>query len=291
MFFAVILSFFLFPCLFAQFFSPVQKRETWRIGETKKISYNTKFKNYTIALWQQSLVGDSASVGDILFSIRTLEDGSGPVKELTWTVATNKFDLGSSNVFFLWLFEGDSSNQGNFDFQQMSSAYFNITDEPEIPKVTLPLLTSTTAVFISTSELPTSTQALSFASSAETSIQQTIVSDGQTASAGTPTSTASQSAESSGGGGGGGGLPVGAQAGIGVGVGVIGITCVVCAVTWCRYLKRHQKALDNLQEMALSQPPAYNRDSARLAPAVVEAPQSPARSNGFYISSKPVEIG
>ncbi|KXH65319.1 hypothetical protein CNYM01_00896 [Colletotrichum nymphaeae SA-01] len=242
MFLTVILPFFLFPCLYAQFFSPVQKRETWRIGETKKISYNTKFKNYTIALWQQSLVGDSATVGDILFSI---QDGSGPVKELTWTVATNKFDLGSSNVFFLWLFEGDPSHQGNFDFQQMSSAYFNITDEPEIPK---------------------------------------------TASAGTPASTASQSssAESS---GGGGGLPVGAQAGIGVGVGVIGITCVVCAITWCRYLKRHQKALDNLQEMALSQPPAYNRDSARLAPAVVEAPQSPARSNGFYISSKPVEIG
>ncbi|KXH34421.1 hypothetical protein CSIM01_00332 [Colletotrichum simmondsii] len=289
MFFAVILLFSLFPCLYAQFFSPVQKRETWRIGETKNITYNTKFKNYTIALWQQSLVGDSASVGDILFSI---QDGSGPVKELTWIVATNKFDLGSSNVFFLWLFEGDPSHQGNFDFQQMSSAYFNITDEPEIPKVTLPFLTSTTAVIISTSELSTSTRALSSASSAETSIQQTIVSNGQTASAGTPTSTASQSssAESSGGGGG-GGLPVGAQAGIGVGVGVIGLTCVVCAVTWCRYLKRHQKALDNLQEMALSQPPAYNRDSARLAPAVVEAPQSPARSNGFYISSKPVEIG
>lgn len=229
----------------------------------------------------------------MLVSLTTIsEDGSGPVKELTWTVATNKFDLGSSNVFFLWLFEGDSSHQGNFDFQQMSSAYFNITDEPEIPKVTLPLLTSTTAVIISTSELSTSTRALSSASSAETSIQQTIVSNRQTTSAGTPTSTASQSssAESSGGGGG-GGLPVGAQAGIGVGVGVIGLTCVVCAVTWCRYLKRHQKALDNLQEMALSQPPAYNRDSARLAPAVVEAPQSPARSNGFYISSKPVEIG
>ncbi|KAK7458283.1 hypothetical protein Landi51_01106 [Colletotrichum acutatum] len=291
MFFAVVLSFSLFPCLYAQFFSPVQKRETWRIGETKSISYNTKFKNYTIALWQQSLVGDSASVGDILFSIRTSEDGSGPVKELTWTVAANKFDLGSSNVFFLWLFEGDPSHQGNFDFQQMSSAYFNITDEPETPKVTLPLLTSTTAVITSTSELPTSTQALSSVSSAETSTQQTIVSGGQTASAGTPTSTVSQSSSAEASGGGGGGLPVGAQAGIGVGVGVIGITCVVCAITWCRYLKRHQKALDNLQEMALSQPPAYNRDSARLAPAVVEAPQSPARSNGFYISSKPVEIG
>ncbi|KAK1633516.1 hypothetical protein BDP81DRAFT_396900 [Colletotrichum phormii] len=289
MLFAALLSLSLFPCLYAQFFSPVQNRETWRIGETKNISYNTKFKNYTIALWQQSLIGDSADVGDIIFSI---QDGSGPVKELTWTVATNKLDLGSSNVFFLWLFEGDPSHQGNFDFQQMSSAYFNITDEPEIPTSTLSSLVATT-VIITPSELPTSTQALPSVPTTETSTQQTTVSDGQTASAGTPTVSASQSsiAEPSGGGGGGSGLPVGAQAGIGVGVGVIGITCVVCAITWCRYLKRHQKALDNLQEMALSQPPAYNRDSARLQPAVVEAPQSLARSNGFYISSKPVEIG
>lgn len=172
------------------------------------------------------------------------------------------------------------------------NAYFNITDESEIPKVTLPLLTSTSAIITSTSELPTTTQTLSPVFLAEPSTQQTIVSGRQTASAGTPTSTARQSssAESSGGSNG-SGLPVGSQAGIGVGVGVIGITCVVCAITWCRYLKRRQKALDNLQEMALSQPPAYNRDSARLAPAVVEAPQSPSRSNGFYISSKPVEIG
>ncbi|OHE91949.1 hypothetical protein CORC01_12737 [Colletotrichum orchidophilum] len=282
MLFAVILSLSLIPCLYAQFFNPVQRREVWRIGEQKIITYNTKFRNYTIALWQQSLVADAATIGDILFSI---QDGSGPAKELTWTVETNNLDLDSSNVFFLWLFEGDLSHQGNFDFQQMSSAYFNITDELPIPKVTLTSIVDTTSM-TQTSELPTSTQLPPSESSAETSTQQTTIDGGKTVSTGTPTASASQGsrAEPS------GGLPVGAQAGIGVGVGIIGITCVICAITWCRYLRKHQKALHDLQEMALSQPPAYTHGSAGAAPATVEAHQSPVRSNGYYISPKPVEI-
>ncbi|GAB1320000.1 Mid2 domain-containing protein [Madurella fahalii] len=48
-----------------------------------------------------------------------------------------------------------------------------------------------------------------------------------------------------------GGLPVAAQAGIGVGVGIFGVLCILCAVLWFRYLKRQERAFQELQARSL----------------------------------------
>lgn len=39
----------------------------WTIGETKTIQFTTTYSNYTIALWQQTLAGGSATLGPIIF--------------------------------------------------------------------------------------------------------------------------------------------------------------------------------------------------------------------------------
>lgn len=39
----------------------------WKIGETKTIQFTTTYSNYTIALWQQTLAGGSATLGPIIF--------------------------------------------------------------------------------------------------------------------------------------------------------------------------------------------------------------------------------
>lgn len=70
MLFLAVLLFAIIPPATSQFFSPTQSRELWRVGETKKIQYNTKFTQYTIALWQQALAGGSANLGPVIF--RTL---------------------------------------------------------------------------------------------------------------------------------------------------------------------------------------------------------------------------
>ena len=50
----------------ADFFNPPQAT-VWTIGDTQTISYNHNFPNYTIALWQQTLGGGSATIGPIVF--------------------------------------------------------------------------------------------------------------------------------------------------------------------------------------------------------------------------------
>jgi hypothetical protein len=59
--------FWIIPFASAQFFTPVSKRQLWRVGEVQKITYNTKLTNYTIALWQQALAGGAATLGPTLF--------------------------------------------------------------------------------------------------------------------------------------------------------------------------------------------------------------------------------
>ncbi|KAI8245862.1 hypothetical protein K4K56_003700 [Colletotrichum sp. SAR 10_98] len=127
MLFLAVLLFTTVPLVSSQFLNPSQSRELWRTGQTRKVQYNTKLEKYTIALWQQAIAGGSATLGPII-----VETTTGPKREFEWKVDLEELDLGASNVFFFWLFEGDKSVQGQVKKgQAFSSAFFNITDEPE----------------------------------------------------------------------------------------------------------------------------------------------------------------
>ncbi|KAI8168387.1 hypothetical protein K4K49_010154 [Colletotrichum sp. SAR 10_70] len=103
MLFLAVLLFTTVPLVSSQFLNPSQSRELWRIGQTRKVQYNTKLEKYTIALWQQAIAGGSATLGPII-----VETATGPKREFEWKVDLEELDLGASNVFFFWLFEGDN---------------------------------------------------------------------------------------------------------------------------------------------------------------------------------------
>ncbi|KAF5499043.1 hypothetical protein CGCF413_v006569 [Colletotrichum fructicola] len=114
MLFLAVLLFTTVPLVSSQFLNPSQSRELWRIGQTRKVQYNTKLEKYTIALWQQAIAGGSATLGPII-----VETTTGPKREFEWKVDLEELDLGASNVFFFWLFEGDKSVQGQFILHQV----------------------------------------------------------------------------------------------------------------------------------------------------------------------------
>ncbi|KZL86181.1 ser-thr- gpi-anchored family protein [Colletotrichum incanum] len=275
-----VLFFSIIPWASSQFFTPTQSRESWRIGETKKISYNTKFTKYTIALWQQALAGGAANLGPVIF-----QTDEGPVKDFEWDVQTYDFDLASSNVFFLWLFEGDASVQGNQSAPQMSSAFFGITDQP-VPSISAVPNPVTTTESSKTTQMSTAQPPLQ-TSAGPQSTQGTTGVDGSTDT--NPTTRPNGSNDSSNSGSS-GGLSVGAQAGIGVGVGIVAITSVVCGIMWCRYMRKKQKALEEWQSVALSQhhgSPAYHHELTLAH----HAPQPYPESKVNYRQTGPVELG
>jgi hypothetical protein len=108
------------------------------------------------------------------------------------------FDLSVSNVFFFWLKEGGLDTLGSTTVQTMSSAYFNITDEP--------LPSSSTAISSTTTSL---------ASSSTSATSSTLSSASPTAADQQEATTSNAPGDSVGG----GDLPIAAQAGIGVGIG------------------------------------------------------------------------
>lgn len=210
---------------------------------------------------------------------QTSETDAGPLKELEWEVQTYQLDLASSNVFFLWLFEGGPSVQGNQSVPQMSSAFFNITDQPA-PSSSVDSTPSTTL------ETSTTTLFASSTTSVEPDRTQTTSVGGNSAGS-NPTAQSSESSSPNPGSS--GVLSVGAQAGIGIGAGLAGITCIVCGVIWCRYVRKQQKALKEWQGMVLSQrdPPSYHA----WGPVNESARQPPPEPKNHYRSSEPVEIG
>ncbi|KAK4137118.1 hypothetical protein BT67DRAFT_95508 [Trichocladium antarcticum] len=264
----------------AQFITPITKRQLWRVGDVQTITYNTKFTNYTIALWQQAMAGGSATLGPIVFKTT-----DGPVREFDWQVQLYKFDLASSNIFFFWLKEGAASAQGK-NGPNMSSAYFNMTDKalPSSSKKTAATTSTTTSAVPSTVASTESSTEPSTEPSASLSTQS---STREEQSAGpTPSGThpaTSDTPKSS------GGLPVGVQAGIGAGVGVIALTCIACAVMWFRYLKKQQTMLADLQQRALQSPRDTPGELPGSSPA--QKMQQVHTYPAEYHHSPPVEMG
>lgn len=94
---------------------------SWKAGEVQQIRYRTTYTEYTIALWQQ--LDGAANLGPILF-----QTTKGPDSEFDWVVQNYDLELNTSNKFFLWLFEGDPSVQGNTSIKNsQSSGFFYIS--------------------------------------------------------------------------------------------------------------------------------------------------------------------
>ncbi|KAK2058728.1 hypothetical protein LY76DRAFT_654458 [Colletotrichum caudatum] len=272
-----------------QFIDPSKEGETWKVGEKKKIVFNTTLRHYTVGLWQQA--SPSAVLGGIAFRMVDAE---------AW---------------------GIDGNQGNQTLRHIFSASFTISNANPAGGST-PSRTSTTR------QGPTKTVVLSKTAPAQTTVSPLPLSPGQpegvssadpsttsgklpvgtvedsgptrTAGERWPASTGSDralhvgEADSS---GSSAGLPVGTKAGIGVGVGAFSIACIACAVMLYQHLKTKQRALAEARESSMAEPPPYFHGMA-LSPvspvSPVSAVQPPTKSTpgatGFYVNLKPVEI-
>ncbi|TDZ23789.1 hypothetical protein Cob_v003271 [Colletotrichum orbiculare MAFF 240422] len=274
-----------------EFSYPRQRREAWRIGDI--IKYDTKHKNYTIALWHEALGVKAAKKGPVIFKTE-----NGPENEFKWQVQSYDFDLRSSSVFFLWLYEGSPADHGKNMATSMSSPYFNITDEPpssETPSAsqqppTVASIVGSTAKQLQSAVVTTSTTTSSLMTpqpstasvnlrptpvTASDTIQKTRVGDPAAGSSG-------QSRDPS------DGLAVGAQAGIGVGIAVMGVTCIVFGLLWLRHVKKQNKVIAELEDRVFSRaqdPPAYTHER-RAANA-----RFPQFKGGYFVNRKPVELG
>ncbi|KAH7310633.1 hypothetical protein B0I35DRAFT_77077 [Stachybotrys elegans] len=182
------------------------------------------------------------------------------ITSFDWLVQVYDFDLERSNNFFLWMFEGGPSMQGNQSIDSLSSSFFNITNEP----------LSTT-----TSTLPTTTTTLSSTSLSTSSVDSTssIASTSSISSTSSsppePTEGASDRVEDS---GGASGLPTGAIAGIAVGAGLVGIAIVAFFIMWYLRLKKKEKELAMLREQTTQ---AWNEfQNQKPSPPVYYQPPS-----------------
>ncbi|KAK7755698.1 hypothetical protein SLS62_002309 [Diatrype stigma] len=203
-----------------------QNTRVWRVGEVHEVRFNPEgiqaYNGYTLALWQKGIHGGD-TLGPILDRSDTI-----PTSEIAfnWTVDLADFHLEWSNVYYMWLWDGD--NQGNMDFPQVSSAYFNITDGTDefAPSSTSSAVTTS---FTSVSSAPPPSVAPTTTSS----------------EAETPTTEAASSSSSGGSSsdGGGGSLSTGAGIGIGLGVGagVLGVSGVVCTWLLVRHRRKRQQ--------------------------------------------------
>lgn len=150
----------------------------------------------------------------------------------SWEVQLYDFDLSVSNVFFFWLFNGSSSNQGDTSIADLSSAYFNISSDD-------PPSSSTSA---SSSTTTTSGSSTATASATTTADADSATDASTTATTTSAAGSASSSSSGSSGDGGGGGISTGAGIGIGVGVGVAGFSAVACAALVVWYKRRKGKS-------------------------------------------------
>lgn len=207
----------------------------WYVGQTREVVYDISdidgLENYTIALWQQSIIGGGATLGPVVNST-TLPD----VRDsFNWTVQLYDFDLSISNVFFFWLFNGSADSQGDTSVRDVSSAYFNISSED------LSISSTTSTSSSTTSESTSSATSLTAVSATTASAQATassVTGASDTSSSGSDTSR-------------GGGISTGAGIGIGVGVGLVGVSALACAglVVWYKRRKANSQRGQEFSEL------------------------------------------
>lgn len=165
-----------------------------------------------------------------------------PTSEIAfnWTVDLADFHLEWSNVYYMWLWDGD--NQGSMDFDQVSSAYFNITDGTDEFAPSSSSSAVTTSFTSVSSAPPPSVVTPTGATTSGTEEPSTSTTSG--GSAAESSSAGSTSDDGS------GSLSTGAGIGIGLGVGagVLGVSGVVCTWLLVRHRRKKQQEgamLDN----------------------------------------------
>lgn len=268
----------------AEFFVPGPgPSPRWTVGDTQEIRYKTTYTKYTIALWQQFDDEGAAELGPVLFRMYGLlcdyswklsrtgmrlisdfdaETSQGPGQNFDWLVQTYDFNLDRSNKFFLWLYEGESSAQGNGSFENQSSGYFFISEAST---------TTTTA-----EEEPTTTSS---------SIPSTTGVESAATSEPPPQSPSTTDGD----------LSTGAKAGVGVGAGVSALAIISAVVLFFRYRSRKKKELEELRSLnnhrTTGNPSWNNKSKTALPDAHVPSPPSYELPAHGYDMRERAELG
>ncbi|KAK1250082.1 hypothetical protein MKX08_010085 [Trichoderma sp. CBMAI-0020] len=185
----------------AEFFVPgPPPYPRWKVGEVQQIRYRTTYTEYTIALWQQ--FNGAAKLGPVLF-----QTTNGPDQGFDWLVQSYDLDLNSSDKFYLWLFEGGPSAQGNTSIKNSQSSGF---------------------FYISAASTPTNSSSPSPSTTSGDPKATSDVSQNKSSAAG-------------------GGLSPGAKAGIGVGAGVAGLAILSAILLFTKYRSKKKKEVEELR--------------------------------------------
>ncbi|KAI1415505.1 hypothetical protein F5Y13DRAFT_186999 [Hypoxylon sp. FL1857] len=196
----------------AQFSNPPSARATWTVGDIQTINFKTEFTTFNIALWQQDLERESATLGPVVFE--TTNDAA---TQFEWLVQTYDFNLTRSNVFFFWMFEGDPSLQGNESSPSTTSPYFDISNRAVSSiRIITPTPTSSTLASSTSPNLDTTSESTE-------GEQQTRDPEHD------------------------GGPSIGAKVGIGISASLVVLAGVAGAGYCFRSLRKQQKQIDDLQ--------------------------------------------
>lgn len=186
-----------------------------------------------------------------LISIWGIETTNGPDHEFEWLVQNYNLDLDESDQFFLWLFEGPPSRQGNTSFNQQSSGEFTILDAGTTTTIT----TSSSAPSASV-ELPSSSLTVPFTHTTTSGTSETTSSDSQNSQGGDE-------------------LSAGAKGGIGAGAGVAGVAIISAVLFFLKYRSNKRKLEEMQQQSTIN---AYQPYLQPSGPAVSHMSKTPLSS-------------
>ena len=203
----------------------------------------------------------------LMVQFGSVETTNGPDNSFDWVVQSYSLDLDTSDKFFLWLFEGGPSAQGNMSLSQQSSGFFFIS-----PGDTTTTTTTTTS---STSSTTSST-------SSETSSSLTTTGDNSRST----NSGDSQNSDDTGG----SDLSTGAKAGIGAGAGVAGLAILAAIWLLLKYRSK-KKQLAELQGTDYSNVGPAFANEPKPTPPYMNAPQQPVAELGTYAHRPRAELG
>ncbi|UNI13390.1 hypothetical protein JDV02_000138 [Purpureocillium takamizusanense] len=221
----------------AEFFVPgAPPYPRWRAGDVQKIKYRTTYTEYTIALWQQ--LDSAGRLGPILF-----QTTNGPDTDFDWVVQSYTLNLDTSDKFFLWLFEGGPSAQGNTSITNQSSGFFYIS--PAVTTTSSSTSTTTSTSTPSSSSSPSSSSA-------------------------TPSSSPTVQATTD------NGLSTGAKAGIGAGAGVAGLAILAAILLFAGYRSKKKRELEELRSASYLNSGGFtSTNMSKTALPVTPVPQQP----------------
>lgn len=187
---------------------------------------------------------------------------NGPtVTQFDWVVQAYGFDLGKSDKFFFWLFEGDASQQGNQSATSLSSPYFHIKEQSQ------------------SSSTPTSQQTIPVS----TTPQASTFTPNTTLNADSGQANTDKQEQPK-------GLSGGSLAGIAVLTTLVGIAALVGVAYWIRRLRKNQKDLRaqlEQQTAKLNRQHIYEQSS--LDKQATTASYTLEKPNDRYTG--PVELG